>query len=100
MERVSGDSATIASSTNSCGAGFRCLMAKGVSSSGKEALSRRGFDMGIGHQNSTSELVRDWCLWVKPTYPPLNSQPRSQVVWRISRVAHSSHIRASTQPLG
>src|SRR5450631_3863784 len=46
MERVSGDSGTIASSTNSCGTGFRCLMAKGVSSSGKEALSRLRFVMG------------------------------------------------------
>jgi hypothetical protein len=31
---------------NSCGTAFRCLMAKGVSSSGKEALSRLRFVMG------------------------------------------------------
>ena len=46
-----------------------------------------------------SELVRDWYLRVKLTYP-LNSQPRSQVICRISRVAHSSHIRAFKEPLG
>jgi hypothetical protein len=45
MERVSGDSGAIASSANSCGTALCCLMAKRVSSSGREALSRRGFDM-------------------------------------------------------
>src|ERR1700737_432559 len=46
MERVSGDSGAIASSTNSFGTPLRRLTAKRASSSGKEALSRRGFDMG------------------------------------------------------
>src|SRR3981189_876944 len=46
MERVSGDSGAIASSTNSCGTALHCLRAKRAFSSGKEALSRRGFDMG------------------------------------------------------
>src|SRR5580704_2802019 len=46
MERVSGDSGAIASSTNSCGTALRCLVAKRVSSAGKETLSRQGFDMG------------------------------------------------------
>jgi hypothetical protein len=45
MERVSGDHGTIASSTNSCGTAFRCLMAKGLSCS-EEALSRLRFVMG------------------------------------------------------
>ncbi len=72
-------------------------MAKGVSCNVKEALSRRGFDMGGRPRDSTLDLGTDWWVRAKPTYP-LNS--RSQVVCRISRVAHSSHIRIITLPLG
>ena len=64
MERVSGDSGAIASSTNSCGMPFRCLRPKGMSSIGKEALSRLGFVMEVRYQNSTSELGSDWLVTI------------------------------------
>src|SRR6516225_3444250 len=47
MGRVEGDNGAIASSTNSCGTALLCLTANRVSSSGKKAVLRRGFDMGV-----------------------------------------------------
>src|SRR5579863_1529937 len=47
MERVIGDSGPIASSTNSCGTGLRCLIGKRASSSGRKDVLRRDFDMGV-----------------------------------------------------
>src|ERR1039458_4023360 len=47
MERVSGDSAAIASSTNSCGTVLRRLTAKRVSSSGSNGVLRWGVDIGL-----------------------------------------------------
>src|SRR5208283_2614353 len=45
MGRVVGDTGAIASSTNACGTGLRCLTAKRVSSSGSGAVLLRDFDI-------------------------------------------------------
>src|SRR5579872_4735757 len=45
MDRVLGDSVAIASSTNSCGTGLRGFTENSVSSSGREDVLRRDFDL-------------------------------------------------------
>jgi hypothetical protein len=94
MGRVCGNNAEIASSTNSCGTGLRCLMWSRVSSGGRDDILRRGFDIELMIQ-ANCLVRRDAAAAIDFRHVTLATRPSAATPETESRKA----CRGSSDPL-